>query len=86
MTRGKTGFPFCLKDPLNRSPPAWENSPEQILSSTEKATYGLSGEEGWSCNCGIKGKKLTGPGPFHYLERIMLPLCTSVSVKQGNIT
>lgn len=50
------GF-FCLKDWLNCSPPAQENSLSQILMSKEKVGYVFRVEEGWSCNSGAEGQK-----------------------------
>lgn len=77
---------ILLEDPLNNSPPVWENSLSQILISNKKARHGLEGggDEGWSCICRTEGKKLASLGPFHYLRKIISPILTSVSVKQGN--
>lgn len=80
----QTRVPLLLKRPTELFTSSSENSLSQILISKEKARCGLWGEEGWSCNCGAEGKKLTSPGPSHYLGRITSPLCTLVSVKQGN--
>lgn len=57
-----------------------------VIYNVPARTGGGGGGKGGLVIVGQKGKKLTSPGPFRYLGKIMSPPRTSVSVKQGNPT